>query len=81
MRLTVLSAMLLAAAACTEGPSLATSHAAPRPVTQCFARHRFTVTFTSQALEKADDDRTNLLQAVGQALSGINALLRRAPVP
>jgi hypothetical protein len=83
VRWTVLSALVLAAAACANSPGQpahpATMHAAPRPVTESFAGHRFTVTFTSRALEKADADGTNLPQVVGEALARINALLPGPP--
>jgi hypothetical protein len=72
-------ALALVVAACTNSPGSpprqATTHATPGPVTESFVGHRFTVTFTAQALEKASADGTDLPQVVGQALARINALL------
>jgi hypothetical protein len=80
VRSAALPALVLVVAACTSSvsspPRPATTHATPGPVTESFDDHRFTVTFTAQALEKASADGTNLPQVVGQALAHINAVLR-----
>jgi len=83
VRWAILSTVVLVVAACTNSPSLpahpATTHATPGPVTESFARHRFTVTLSAQALEEASADGRSLPQVVGQALSRINALLPGPP--
>jgi hypothetical protein len=83
MRWAILSTLVLMVAACTNIPSLpahpATTHATPGPVTESFARHRFTVRLSAQALAKASADGTSLPQVVGQSLGRINALLPGPP--
>ena len=79
VRLAALPALALVMAACASSPGSpprpAATHATSGPVTESFVDHRFTVTFSAQALEKASADGTNLPQVTGQALARINALL------
>jgi hypothetical protein len=83
VRLALLASLVLVLAACTSSPSLparrTTADAAPGPLTDSFARHRFTVKFSALALKKASADSTNLPQVVGKALGRINALLPGPP--
>jgi hypothetical protein len=78
-RRAVVPVLVLAAAACSNSPSLpahpSTAHATPGPVTESFVRNRFTVTLSTEALEKASADGTNLPQVIAHSLSRINALL------
>ena len=47
----------------------------PGPATESFARNRFTVTLSAQAVEKASADGVSLPHVVAHALGRINALL------
>jgi hypothetical protein len=80
VRWAALPGLVLVLAACTSnagspGRPAATHATLGRPVTERFAGHRFTVTFTAQALEKAGAAGVNLPRVVGRALAHINALL------
>jgi hypothetical protein len=84
LRWAALSAALVPAlAACTSSASLAAHpavpHARPASVTESFVRHRFTVTFSAQALAEASASGTSLPEVVARALARINALLPGPP--
>jgi hypothetical protein len=79
-----LPGLVLIVAACTSNPGspdrLATTHATPgRPLTESFARNRFTVAFTPPALELVSAAGMNLPQVTGRALAHISALLPGPP--
>jgi predicted Zn-dependent protease DUF2268 len=82
-RRATLSVLVLAAAACSNSPSPpahpATTHATSEPVTESFVHNRFTVTLSTEALEKASVDGTDLPQVIARSLSRINALLPGPP--
>lgn len=84
-RWTAFATLVLLTAGCSSSPSTtahsATAHATPGPATESFARNRFTVTFSAQALEQASADGVNLPQVVADALGRINALLPGPPTP
>jgi Predicted Zn-dependent protease (DUF2268) len=72
VRWAILPSLVLVVAACA-------SSASRGPVTESFARDRFTVKFSAQAVEKASARGVNLPQVVGRALGRINALLPGPP--
>jgi Predicted Zn-dependent protease (DUF2268) len=79
--LAALAAGVIAAAGCSGGQHGAPSRPAaarqplPAPVTEPIADHRFTVTFSSAALQAAKAAGMSLPALAGQALGHINALL------
>ena len=78
-RWAALPVLVLAVAACTNSASPAATHTAQGSVTESFAGHRFTVTFSAQALAKASAGGASLPQVVAHALAHINALLPGPP--
>jgi hypothetical protein len=71
VRWAALSGLVLMVAACTA--------TAGQPVTESFAGHRFTVTFTAKAMEEASAHGVNLPRVTGRALARISALLPGPP--